>query len=289
MRQTTSSSKKLNLAPGWNNPLKFRWLTFFLLTLVGFTGCKSRKYTAIAYNPSSDSLPAKGVMLQQFHEKTILFKEISVNGRLEANMNGSENSMQFVLRMKQDSVIWLSLKPLLGIEAARIVITRDSVFIADRLNHLLYKRNLQYLQKFIGTPVPFQLLQDVLLSNMSEVLNYKPKIEPDSNFYLLSKDTNQLQYKAWVTPDFNKISHLRIIQPGSNRILEVFYPFFQDLQGKQFEKATSPTALYPKILNATFSDAANTSNLSIEFGPFKMEEEQNYSLSASKRYKLVEE
>ncbi len=260
-----------------------------MLAFIGFTGCKSKKYTAIAYNPSSDSLPATNVMLNSLKEKTILFKEIAVNGRLEANMNGSENSMQFALRMKQDSVIWLSLKPLLGIEAARIVITRDSVFIADRLNHLFYKRNLQYLQKFLGTAVPFQLLQDVLLSNLTEVLSYQPKIEPDSNFYLLSKDTNSLQYKAWVTPDFYKISHLRITQPGTNRILEVFYPFFQDLQGKEFEKATSPTALYPKVLNATFSDAASKSSLLIEFGAFKMEEQQNYSLSVSKRYKLVEE
>lgn len=227
-------------------------------------------------------------MLQQLVEKTIQFKEISVNGRLEANMNGSDNSMQFTLRMKQDSVIWVSLKPLLGIEAARIVITKDSVFIADRLNHQWYKKGLNYLQKFLGTPLPFRLLEDVLLSNMTEVLSYQPKIYPDSNFYQLSKDTNQLFYQAWVTPDFYKISHLRITQPGTNRILEVFYPFFQDLQGRQFEKAESPTALYPKVLNAAFSDAANTSSLEIEFGAFKIEENQNYSFSVSKRYKLVE-
>lgn len=253
------------------------------------TGCKSRKFTAIAYNPSSDTLPANGSMLKDLTEKTILFNEISVNGRLEAKMNGSDNNMPFTLRLKQDSVIWLSLKPLLGIEAARIVITKDSIFIADRINHLYYKRSLSYLQKILGTPIPFRLLQDVLMSNMTEILSYKPEIKADSNYYQLQKDTGLLKYQAWVTPDFNKLSHLRVTQPGTNRILEVFYPFFQDLQGKEFEKAASPTALYPKVLNANFSDAASTSTLEIEFGAFKIETSQNYSISVSKRYKLVEE
>ena len=53
--------------------------------------------------------------------------------------------------MLRDSAIWLSISPLLGIEAVRVLLTKDSVKALDRLNNIYYSECKGYLIVNLGT------------------------------------------------------------------------------------------------------------------------------------------
>ncbi|MEM9990615.1 MAG: DUF4292 domain-containing protein [Bacteroidota bacterium] len=68
------------------------------------------------------------------------------------------------LRMRKDSAIWMSVRKF-GIEGARALITKDSVFLIDRLNRRYAAEDLSFLAKQYNLPASFGTLQAMLLGN----------------------------------------------------------------------------------------------------------------------------
>ena len=68
------------------------------------------------------------------------------------------------VKMRKDSVIWLSVKKL-GFEVARALITPDSIIIIDRLAREYYLEDIGYIQKSYNIPASMNTLQSILLGN----------------------------------------------------------------------------------------------------------------------------
>ncbi len=64
----------------------------------------------------------------------------------------------------RDSVLWLNVKKF-GLEAARILVTQDSVFILNRLEKTYSARGLESLQRQYSLPAGFDLVQSLLLAS----------------------------------------------------------------------------------------------------------------------------
>ena len=103
------------------------------------------------------------------------------SGRAKVNYEGGDgNSYDLTanIRIRKDSMIWISVSALLGIEAIRMVITRDSVRILQKQGHIYRLRSVGYLQQEIHLPLDFASLQDLLIGNptyldTSNVLFYR--------------------------------------------------------------------------------------------------------------------
>jgi hypothetical protein len=74
-----------------------------------------------------------------------------------------KKSFKTIVRMRKDSVIWVSITPLMGIEAARLFANQDSVFFLNRLNSTYFKGGYEFLSEQLNTEVNFQTIQSVLL------------------------------------------------------------------------------------------------------------------------------
>lgn len=59
------------------------------------------------------------------------FDSFSSKMRLTINLDGKETSVNGSLKMKKNDLIQLSIAPILGIEVARIEISKDSVLVID--------------------------------------------------------------------------------------------------------------------------------------------------------------
>ena len=59
--------------------------------------------------------------------------------------NHETESFDINLRAKKDSTIWISITPLLGIEAARVLVTRDGMQILDRVHKTYSAYGYDYL------------------------------------------------------------------------------------------------------------------------------------------------
>ena len=68
------------------------------------------------------------------------------------------------IRMRKDSLIWINFKKL-SVEAARVLITPDSIFIIDRLNKEYTIQSYETFNRFSGLPSNFEAIQSMLLGN----------------------------------------------------------------------------------------------------------------------------
>ncbi|MBK8951396.1 MAG: DUF4292 domain-containing protein [Chitinophagaceae bacterium] len=69
------------------------------------------------------------------------------------------------VRMYRDSVIWVSVTAILGIEGLRAFVTKDSVIILNKQDKVYTKRSLAYLQEVTALPLDLHSLQDLIVGN----------------------------------------------------------------------------------------------------------------------------
>jgi Domain of unknown function (DUF4292) len=91
------------------------------------------------------------------------------------------------LRMYKDSVIWLSITAILGIEGLRVYITPDSVKILDKQNKIYTRRSVSFLQEVTALPLDLPALQDLLIGN---------PVFLDSNIISYSKSGNTISLQS---------------------------------------------------------------------------------------------
>jgi hypothetical protein len=92
----------------------------------------------------------------------------SFSGKMDVDYedaNGKNMSFNAQVRMYKDSVIWVSITAIFGIEGLRAYITPDSVKILDKQNKVYISRSVSYLQEISALPLNLRSLQDLLIGN----------------------------------------------------------------------------------------------------------------------------
>lgn len=80
---------------------------------------------------------------------------------------GETQSFKANIKMRKDSVIWISISPALGIEMIRMMITPDSLMLMSKIpdNKYYYKGNFGVINELVGVELDFEMLQDLLVGN----------------------------------------------------------------------------------------------------------------------------
>ena len=95
------------------------------------------------------------------------------------------------IRMQRDSVIWISVTAVLGVEAVRIMLTPDSLFVINKLENTYSKESLEKLKMRFGTEISFSDIQNTLLGNGLWMLGKGEKTrESDESYYKLGNPSN---------------------------------------------------------------------------------------------------
>ncbi|CAN5801728.1 DUF4292 domain-containing protein [soil metagenome] len=109
--------------------------------------------------------PAEPETLNNVTVHNLDFTYFTSRGRVQYESTDSRQSSAMTIRMKKDSVIWISLVPVLGIEAVRAKITRDSIMIVDRIHRTYYAGNFDILKERFNIDLSFDILQNILVGN----------------------------------------------------------------------------------------------------------------------------
>ena len=206
------------------------------------------------------------------------------NVRLEGNNIGLKGQ----LKMKNDSVIWISLSLKLGIEVARVMITEDSVKLINRTNKTYFVESVDKFQERLPSEVTIGLIQDLLVGNDILVSkNDKFKVTIDDNSYKLESDKNTF----WITPKTFKvkscqlstvsyqqsaISYQQSTVNGQRSTVSVSYDNFQYVNGNLL-----PTKI---ILNANEDFDIK---LEIDYSEVKVGERLEFPFNISKKFNKI--
>ncbi len=167
----------------------FSRLYLVLLLLVIFSSCRStRKISgAIASRDSvavarvdtkADSLKFIAGVYEDVKNNIIDFNTFSGKVKVDfVGSDGKKSDFNAFLRMKKDSVIWVSINAALGIEAFRILITPDSVKVLNKIDKEIQARSATYLNEVSHIPFSFYDVQNLLIGNPvqldSNIISYK--------------------------------------------------------------------------------------------------------------------
>ena len=151
----------------------------FLILLLAAASCASRKRTL-----SPTSAPSYKWLTSKVDIN------IEGNGLAFDDLSGQ-------LRIRKDSIVWLSVTAPLGVEISRIKVSADSAWIINRLEKTYLAEPLDSIAKRLGMPISLPWLQTLLLDNNEGVPPVDNQIVLLKNFafgkYLAKMKYNKVQ------------------------------------------------------------------------------------------------
>lgn len=94
-----------------------------------------------------------------------LYTTFSGKAAVDYTENNKTTSFDLKLNMYKDSLIWGSAIGPLSIEVIRILVTKDSVKILNRLSREYTARSISFLKDQTGLPLNLGAMQDLLIGN----------------------------------------------------------------------------------------------------------------------------
>lgn len=146
------------------------------------------------------------------------------------------------VRMKQDSVIWVSIAPLLGIEMVRAKITPDSLMLVDRFNKRFYLGKFERLGQMFKMDLTFAMLQSLLTGNTIDLYRVEQyRAQPEQRQYLVEvgrpskKELKQgavapkVEQQTWIEPQHYNVARSTLSDASSSYRVEANYAEFRGL------------------------------------------------------------
>ena len=110
-------------------------------------------------------------MVRDCQKDTVSFQYVQLSGEVSIQLGAGMQAAQIVIRMKNDSCIWATVR-VMGIEGIRAMITRDSVWVMDRLKRTYTVQPLASFTKMLGAQVGIKALQQQFFGKLSDIPSY---------------------------------------------------------------------------------------------------------------------
>ncbi len=104
---------------------------------------------------------------------------------------------QFQIRMKKDSIVWLSISGPLNFQVARLYMTKDSIHIINYLENSYGSVGVDYLKNFTGAALDLRSIQNLFLGNpifdtmvySAENTTWNASMPPINNSIILNSES----------------------------------------------------------------------------------------------------
>jgi hypothetical protein len=285
---------------------RYSGLIICLLILQAFSACKSKKKTVkteepvtvtedtTAYKCRLDYKSAKALS-KYARENEFKFDWVSAKASVESLVDGKEESFDIRLSVRRDSAMLISIHYLLGLQVAKVLITKDSVKFVNYIQKSFFKGDFNYINELLAADIDFDLLQAVLFGNSADFQDDEAKLKPVTDRancrYLLSTERkrrlrriqagvsdlrNSLQILT-LNPDNYKILKNEFVEPSTNR------QFIANYSG--FTRKDSVYAPYHVDIEIV---AQKKANVKIEYVRIDKNTPQKLSLNIPSKYDAIQ-
>ena len=182
------------------------------------------------------------------------------DGRFNAEVNnsGKVNALKCRVRIRRDSLMWISIKPDVAIiEVFRVLISADSVKLINYLDKTYFTGDYATIRSFVNFDISFGMLQNIFTGNptlLFPVDQYEVSVSgkdtvltsSDMNEYLALKSSSQkaqiLFHAIWV--DASKRAWRSLFyDPGSRMEVDLNYTGYQLVDSLQFPQSGKVTLI----------------------------------------------
>lgn len=240
-----------------------------LIVALSFYGCKS---TFLGTNTRiKEEYQAAALPFEYFSTKT-KFKFKDGEEKMKATAN---------IRIKKDSIIWFTLTPGLGYEAARGIITKDSLVMINRVDKEYYAYSFQTLSEKFNFELNYELFQSVLVGDLPIPQTEEDDIISKGNQFTIVQQVGDLKLFNQIGVKTKKLEKLKATKEDNPNTLELKYSDFKMLQIYIFAFKADMTLQY-------FADNKKGEiSIDIEHNRARIEEKKlSFPFSIPKGYEL---
>lgn len=263
---------------------------FAICFLVGASSCKTQKNVVAPV--TADIKPMVNKSVQELQDKldSATFNLEYINAKAAVVLINDSNEVSFNIsyRSKKDSVIWISVSPLLGIEVARLMITPDSVKMLDKIHNKYEATSFESINKMLQMKVNFEIVQALLYGNFFAYKKNENRFNSvyledslGSQFYILSSLNKKKLKRSLEEKDLNKpviqdvyvndttyrINRVQVEDQRINKILNTEYSDFRLTDGGlfPFKSKTNITADKNIEIRIEYGKVAKAESLDFPF------------------------
>lgn len=238
---------------------------------------KDSSAVVITSNSHIDSLVYMRDLYNKVQRNHIDFNTFSA--KIKVNFEGSDgkkSDFNAFVRLKKDSLLWVSINAALGIEAFRVLITPDSVKVLNKLDRIVQLRSVTYLREVTKIPLTFKDLQNLIIGNPlyldSNIISYHQDVQTISLItvgqlfkHLLT--VNNTDYRL----DHSKLDDVDELR---NRTADIRYSKYENKNSLRFST----------LRKITVSEKTKL-DLELDFKQFDFNEDLYFPFSIPKNYK----
>ncbi|NJN26060.1 MAG: DUF4292 domain-containing protein [Cyclobacteriaceae bacterium] len=140
------------------------------------------------------------------------------------------------IRIKKDSLIWISVSPSIGIEATRVMISKDTALIINRIDKEFYVFNFEEISRYFNFKVDFDLIQSILLGNLVRPIDDKTQVARENNYFLVKQKSGPLDIQSFVQTANKKIETVLINEIATDNFMTLKYSDFKQTGAYLFAK-----------------------------------------------------
>lgn len=281
-----------------NNPsfsffVKNKISAFIVIFLFTLFSCKNHQKIVLNKEKEICLLDYKSPKTLTAHLKKteLIFEKLNAKLSVDASIDSASHSFSVSLRIRHDSIIWLSLSKL-GIEGARVFITKDSVKFMNRINNTYFSGDFSYLSKLLNTELDFEILQSLLVGNSVEFYDEDEKIKAgvDNCHYFLGtirkrkikkaekgKDLKEPSQSIFLIPETYKIARVLFFEFNPDRSFDAHFSDFKKLDYAQ---------LFPHKISYLIK-AQKRINIQMDYSKIVLNEEQSFPFKIPENYEKM--
>ncbi len=203
------------------------------------------------------------------------YQTLTARAKLSWDDGKSQQDFQAGLRMKKDSIVWMSIMGPMNIEAARVLITPDSFQLLNKMGNEYAGRNFSFLSNWLLFPVSFPMLQQILAGEKADIHEKaSTAVYQDSTFVIYCENNNLLE-KIWVDSRNYTISKILLKDKLLTQQMSITFDSYNLLEGKPFS--------YHRLIEVNRDGV--TLVLTIDFTKVKLNENLSYPFEVTAKYK----
>lgn len=137
------------------------------------------------------------------------------------------------IRIKKDSLIWFSVTGV-GFEAARGIITPDTVVFMDKFHKEYFAFNFQQLSRQFNFDLNFALLQSLIVGNLPVPRKAGQKLRREKDYLLLRQNEDRIVVDNYIGEKNRKLKRLQAVEQPTRNSLTLDYEDFTELNNYLF-------------------------------------------------------
>ena len=257
-------------------------LLFTIFVFLMFASCRSTKTTKTIYTKA----PKAEMLIESVESAHFKFNWMSA--KISGKFSDSNQNFSFKgnMKIRKDSLIWISISPGLGLELGRVLLDLDSVHFMNRFEKTYYKSSYAELSEKTESPLSYMRIQSLLVGNVmgefkskkhyswleNQTFNLSSASEKQIKKWIRSKrKPNHEIYLASINPKTSKIYSQKYKNLKLNRELNVKYEDFEIHGGLFIAESVNLSITTKKEISLSLSYSKINLNKELKF-PFSVPE-----------------